>query len=74
MVNEVDFLLQLGKNIKKYRIIAGLSTEKVEEITGLEIGIVAKIEDGKISVGLEECLKILRVLNISISDLVDDIN
>ena len=58
-----------GKNVKKYRIEAKISQEKLGELCDLHRTYISDIERGKRSISLNNIEKIALALNIDIQSL-----
>lgn len=61
-------MAMLGKNIKKMRMLRGLTQEKMRDL-GFNYRYYQKVEAGKINVTLDTLVKIANVLKCSLSDL-----
>ncbi len=61
----------LGKNIKKYREISGLSQNQLAEFVDLSREHLADIERGHKRISLKRLFMIADVLKVKCSDLVD---
>lgn len=64
----------LGKNIKKYRKLRGLTQEKVAELIDVEVRTLSLIETGNNFVSAKTLNKLSQTLNVSPSDLLEDAN
>lgn len=62
---------KLGKKIKTLRNDAGLSQEKLGELTDLDRTYISDIERGKRNPSLKSLEKLAKALKISISDITD---
>lgn len=62
----------LGKNIKKYRKLRGLTQEKVAELIELEVRTLSLIETGNNFVTSKTLSKLSDVLQVSPSKLLED--
>lgn len=62
---------KLGKKIKALRNEAGLSQEKMGELTGLDRTYISDIERGVRNPSLKSLQKLATALKVSISDLTD---
>lgn len=58
-----------GKNVKKYRIQAKLSQEKLGELTGLHRTYISDIERGLRSISLNNIEKLSKALKVEIYKL-----
>lgn len=61
----------LGKNIKKYRELKGLSQEKLSEEVDLTREYIADVERGHKRISLKKLFMIVDVLDINCYDLFD---
>ena len=66
-----QFLIKLGKQIKKYRIDKDFSQENLATKANMHVTYISKIERGKAKVTIEYLLKICDAFNIQLKDLVD---
>ena len=60
---------KLGKKLRHYRTQAGLSQERLGEITGLDRTYISGIERGVRNPSLKNIDKLAKALKISISDI-----
>lgn len=65
--------LKFGANIKKLRTSKNLSQEKFAELVGLHRTYITEVERGLRNVSLINIVKIANGLNVSISELFNDI-
>lgn len=63
MTNSTIKLVQ--ENIKKYRLQAGLTQEKLSELAGISCDYLSEIERGKKAPSLKRFIAIAEALNIS---------
>tara|TARA_R110000868_G_scaffold32459_2_gene118067 strand:+ start:1144 stop:1368 length:225 start_codon:yes stop_codon:yes gene_type:complete len=68
-LNEKEFLLAFGKNLRLLRKEKGLTQEELANELDVEISQISRIERGVISTSVSNCFKISKVLKISIQDL-----
>ncbi len=61
----------LGKNIKKYRELKGLTQSELAEFVGLSREYIADIERGLKNVSLRKLYLIVDTLNVKCSDLIN---
>lgn len=59
----LEYQKLLGERIKQYRVNAGVSQKDLEEISGVSVRSISRIEQGA-SVQLESIIKILSALNL----------
>lgn len=64
----------LGKNIKKYRKLRGLTQEKMAELIEIEVRTLSLIETGNNFVTSKTLSKLAEVLQVSPSILLEDAN
>lgn len=65
--------LKFGANIKKLRISRNLSQEKFAELVGLHRTYITEVERGLRNVSLINIVKIAKGLDISISELFNEV-
>lgn len=61
----------LGKNIKKYRELKGLTQNELAELVDLSREYIADIERGLKNISLKKLYMIVDVLEIKCSDLIN---
>ena len=61
--NYQEYIKELGKKIKTYRIMKGLSQQELEDLTGVSVRSISRLEQGY-SVQLDTLLKILLALDL----------
>ncbi len=64
-------LKRLGKNIKRYRLMAGITQEQLAELINVHQTFIAKIEIGQSSPSIKTLYAITRKLNIKLSKIFD---
>lgn len=64
-----DVLVNLGKQLKKFRKNKSLSLKQVAELSGVSIGLISKIENFRITPSLPVLLKVIQALDIDLSEL-----
>lgn len=62
---------KLGKKIRELRNAAGLSQERLGEITGLDRTYISGIERGVRNPALRNLEKLAKALKVKVSDLID---
>ena len=62
---------KVGKNIRQFRVLKGLSQENVADEIGMTHGNFGKIERGEIDVNATILQKISQVLNVPVSELFE---
>lgn len=65
--------IKLGKRIKKLRQSTGLSQEKFALSIGMDRTYLASVENGKRNISILNLEKIAKGLNISLSELFQDL-
>lgn len=70
-LNESDFLIAFGKNLRKYRKLKGLTQEQLAIDLNIEISQISRIERGVINTSIGNINAISKVLKIDIKDLFD---
>lgn len=60
---------KFGKNVKKYRLDAKISQEKLADLCDLHRTYISDVESGKRSISLNNIEKIALALKINIQDL-----
>ncbi|MCD6019568.1 MAG: family transcriptional regulator [Bacteroidetes bacterium] len=66
-----DYLLKVGKNIKKHRLAAKIKQVDLAYACNFDKQTLYKIETGKVNLTLKTLLKLSTSLNVSVKDLVD---
>lgn len=66
-----DYNLKIRENIKKNRKRLKLSQEHLAEIIDCSREHIARIENGKINIGLINFIKLAEVFDISLDELAD---
>lgn len=70
-LDEKEFLLAFGKNLKKLRKEKGFTQEQLAIDLNMEISQISRIERGIINTSIGNLYSIARVLNVSYFDLVN---
>lgn len=65
----MEFYIELGKNIKRYRLKNNLTQEELAEKLNMSLNFVGKIEVAFSKPSLNTLIKIAQVLNTTVSDL-----
>lgn len=68
--NKNKELIYFGSRIKYYRLKLGLSQEELAFMCELTISKISMIESGKVNIGLLTLIKLIKVLNIELNDIV----
>ena len=64
-----DFYIKLGKNIKKFRKQIGLTQQELADKTNISLNFLGKIEVAFTKPSLDTIIDIAKGLGISVSDL-----
>ena len=72
-VNEERIKKQLGKAVRAHRLQAGISQEKLAELTGLHRTYISDIECGTRNVAIINIVRVAEALATQPSDLVKGI-
>lgn len=70
-LNEKDFLIAFGKNLRKVRQAQGFTQAQLANDIGVEISQISRIERGIISTSIGSCNSIAKVLKIPVKELFD---
>lgn len=71
LIDENEFLLRFGKNLRRLRISKGFTQEFLANEIGVEISQISRIERGIINTSVANASRIAKVLDIKISELFD---
>lgn len=69
---EDDVIINIGKNLKKFRELKGLSQIKLAVLCNKEDSSIAKYEKGKIEASVSTLSILAKALDIKISQLFED--
>lgn len=70
-LDEIEFLIAFGKNLRKYRKIKGFTQEQLTIDLNIEISQISRIERGVINTSIANINSISKVLKIDLKDLFD---
>ncbi len=70
-LNEKEFLIAFGKNLRKVRKARGFTQAQLANDIGVEISQISRIERGIISTSIGSCNDISNALKIQVKDLFD---
>jgi transcriptional regulator with XRE-family HTH domain len=73
MNKQTDILAKFGRRLRTLRTLHGLSQEAFADLCGLDRTYVGGVERGERNVALRNIAAFARALNISISELTEDI-
>lgn len=68
-LEEKEFLLAFGNNLKQLRKVKGFTQEGLANELGIEISQISRIERGVINTSVSSAYKIAQVLEIEIGEL-----
>lgn len=68
-LNEKEFLIAFGKNLRKVRKARGFTQAQLANDIGVEISQISRIERGIISTSIGSCNAISNALKIQVKDL-----
>ena len=66
-----DIYINLGKNIKKYRLNKGISQENLSELLNANLKYIGHVERVERYISLKKLIDISRLLNVSMKELFD---
>lgn len=61
----------IGKNLRKYRILCGISQEKLSEMLGVNNKFIGHVERFERYISLKRLIKIAEILKIKLEDLIE---
>ena len=64
----------MGENLKKQRLLKGITLQEVANRTGLSVSFLSLVENGKSGISFANMQKILKCFDSSIHDLIDASN
>lgn len=64
---------QLGKNVKNFRMIKNMTIRDLAKKTGLSVGLISQIENGKNAASMLTLYKLSQILDVKLSELVANI-
>lgn len=70
-INEKEFLVAFGKNLRKIRKDKGFTQEQLANDVNVEISQISRIERGIINTSIANTYAIARVLKVKAMDLFD---
>jgi transcriptional regulator with XRE-family HTH domain len=73
-MNEGLFLNTIGRILSNKRLNSEITLQELSSKTGIDVEIIVGIEMGKISLGLEEFLKITEAIGIDAATIMNEIN
>lgn len=71
-MNEKEFVKEIGSKIGFYRGKCGLSQEKLAEMVGVERNTITRYENGQREPQLHVLVKIAKVFNVHITELLPE--
>lgn len=73
VIDQTDYAKRIGEMIRLRRIAAELTIREVADAAGLSVGVVHALEHGRLSIQLDNFLRVLAVLALSPEDVLRDI-
>ncbi|WP_133546533.1 helix-turn-helix domain-containing protein [Salegentibacter sp. 24] len=73
-LNEKEFLIAFGKNLRKLRKARGFTQAQLANDLGVEISQISRIERGIINTSIGNCNGISNILKIPVKNLFDFTN
>jgi transcriptional regulator with XRE-family HTH domain len=73
-MNEGLFMNAIGRILSNKRLNSEITLQELSSKTGIDVEIIVGIEMGKISLGLEEFLKITEAIGIDAATIMNEIN
>lgn len=70
---EAAYLFELGKRVRRLRLIAELTQDDLGRAAGLSRSFVSLIEHGEVSIGLFRLLRIAQALDLPLAELLPDL-
>ena len=64
--------MSIGENIKKIRLLKGLTQKQLGELCGMADSAIRRYESGRANPKLETIKKIAAALNVSLSDIINE--
>lgn len=68
---ERDTYIQLGKNIRKYRLLKNLSQEKLSELLDTNSKFIGHVERVERYISLKKLIQLSSILDVPLSSLFD---
>lgn len=68
---EDNVYISIGNNIRKYRLERGMSQEKLSELLGANSKFIGYVERFERYISLRKLIQISKILDVSLSCLVD---
>lgn len=64
---------RLGRNVRTYRKLAGLSQEKLAELANLHRNYIGEVERGEKTISIDALTRIAKAVGVKLTDLVDGV-
>ena len=71
MDDERDIYIKLGQNIKKYRLKAKISQEKLSELLNANSKFIGHVERVERFISCKKLIQLSKILNVTLSDMFD---
>lgn len=72
MLNSLEKIKSINKNIKKYRLSRGLTQEKLGELCNISPDYISEIERGRKIPSLKRLVIIADILGVTLGDLANE--
>lgn len=70
MLTEDEVLRNIGRNIRKYRELRGLTREKLAEIAEIDVGYLGQCERGETQLGIAKTVRIIKFFEVSPQEII----
>jgi len=70
MLASNDTLRNIGKNIRKYRELRGLTREQFAEILETDVGYLGQCERGEAQLGISKTVRAIEYFNVSPGEII----
>lgn len=67
-----DIKEKIGKRIRDYRLLKGLTQENLAELADTSLSAISRLENGHLMVSVEKLIEIARVLDVTVDYLLID--
>ena len=70
LLGEDEILRNIGKNIRKYRELRGLTREELAEIAEIDSGYLGQCEQGETQLGITKTVRLIRYFGVSPQEII----